>query len=115
MNRAVLDSFVFPGHPVTIAMMIMENFSDYRAASAMTKYGWPAALSSPVNGAGGAVYSALEVLKAINDEMPFNEAFDHASMLWKSAREGGDFAENLVEGQEKVEPLRTAFILQARA
>ena len=114
MTTDTQRAFVYPGHPITIALEIMRTFGNYAEASAMTKHGWQAALSSStVKGAGGAVLSGLAVLRMMHEGSSVEDAFDYATMIWKQARSGGDFTANLQEGQNEADALRDTFISEA--
>lgn len=82
------DNFVYPGHPLVIAVAIMETYDSLDAANERTEhadgFSCPEALSdSRIPGAGGCVYSALDLLNHIRighrDIEGFIEAADE---LW---------------------------------
>jgi len=103
------NSFVYPGHPVVLAVMIMKKFASWKEASARTKYTFPAALGSQeIPGAGGAVYSALDVLKRIKLGISCEDALAEANRVWKIERDNG-YAHNYAEGQKKAEALIPLF------
>ena len=115
MTRDLRSSFVYPGHPVTIAIEITRAFPSYAAAIERTKDGWESALShSDVRGAGGAVRTGLHVLRLVNDGMTPEAAFDDAARLWQAAR-SGDFKANMQEGQKEADALRSIFIEEVGA
>lgn len=106
----MLKHFVYPGHPVTIAIEIARAFPTYEAAARRTKRGWEAALShSDVRGAGDAVRTGLHLLRLVRDGMPADEAFGEGATLWATAR-ATDFAANLKTGQDEADALRSVFV-----
>lgn len=110
MNQDILKHFVYPGHPVTIAIEIARVFRTYEAASERTGRGWEAALShSDVRGAGGAVRTGLHLLRLVHEGMSAEAAFDRGTVLWAAARES-DFSANLKTGQDEADALRPVFI-----
>lgn len=103
---------VFPGHPVAIALEVMASFPNFAAANRTSTHGWPEALSCmSVNGAGGAVYQALDVLRELSEggRSP-EDAFSKASTLWQESRSSGDFVENLEAGNLQALELRPRFL-----
>lgn len=118
------EVMVFPGHPVFIALQIMDAFPSYSdAISRETASGYSKALTScKVNGAGSAVVSALFILESwFNKEGKRGEVldtpdkvFDFAARLWHDARSGGDingdFGSNFQAGVEQAERQREEFI-----
>lgn len=97
----VRKGFVYPGHPLVIAVAIMEHYDSLEAANKRYRSpdGWscPEALSDGrIPGAGGCVYSALDLLNHIRighrDIDGFVEAADE---LW------GDIDGNVQNYPEK--------------
>lgn len=104
----------YPGHPVRVAIEIMENFPDHRSASARGERGWENALScSAVRGSGGAVLQGLAVTEMLSDGTPPAVAYEHACGLWRRSRESGDFLHNLEAGEAEASALRERFISTA--
>jgi hypothetical protein len=106
---------VYPGHPVVIALEVMDAFADYDAAYERTPQGWPAALShSEVSGSGGAVYQGLEILRLVREgESTPEQAYDFGQEIWARSREN-DFRENLESGIAEAEIIREAFLERVR-
>mgnify|MGYP006352853343 FL=1 len=78
------EPFVYPGHAVTIALLIIHAFPSLEAAEAKGD-NFPAALeASLIPGAGGNVYSALTLLRRMRDGMTWHEAIENADGGWKS-------------------------------
>lgn len=98
---------VYPGHPVTLAYLIVQNFEDYEAA---TKKGreFPGALeSAEIPGAGGNVYLALKLLRELREGMEPTEAFERADASW--GRVDGQkerYPERCRDGQQQADPLK---------
>lgn len=107
---------VYPGHPCIVAMQIMANFRTYADADARTKDGWSAALSCRnVHGAGGAIYTALNLVEEIEAD-PDNpqKVFDLGYQRWIEARRS-DFNEKTQEGNAAAEAIRSEFIFMVRS
>jgi hypothetical protein len=111
MTSAYRQHHVYPGHPVMLALEIMDAFPDHEAAHERTEQGWPVALShSGVSGSGGAVYQGLEILRLVHEgESTPEEAYDFAQEIWVRSRQS-DFRENLERGVEEATALRDAFL-----
>lgn len=84
LQRDVLGSepYVYPGHAVTIALLIIHAFPSLEAAEAKGRE-FPAALESPlIPGAGGNVYSALSLLRRLRDGLGWTDAMLLADRNW---------------------------------
>lgn len=82
--------FVFPGHPITIAVFIMQRFDSLSEAQAYTKghRDWPDTLGDPrVPGCGGPVHSALDFLRNIRIG-GWEVAVERAEEAWKDYTTG---------------------------
>lgn len=78
------EPFVYPGHAVTLALLIVHAFPTLEAAEAKGR-DFPAALeTNAIPGAGGNVYSALALLRRLRDGMGWREAIENADGGWKS-------------------------------
>jgi len=109
-------TIVYPGHPLVIAVHILENYESYDAANTYPEdksaYQCPAALSDErIPGAGGCVYSALDILKCLKDGYwDVDKTIEEADKLWASI-DGN--AENHASvygfGLEEAESLRDRF------
>ena len=105
----------YPGHPVRVAIQIMTNFPDQQSASRIGEKGWQDALScSAVKGSGGAVLQGLCITEMVTSGYSPQEAYEHACMLWRRSREGGDFIENLEAGEVEAASLHDRFVETAR-
>jgi hypothetical protein len=80
----ILGEFaVYPGHPVTIAVCIVETYRTFEDAFAITESNWAAALgATAVPGAGGCVASALVFLRSLKSGMAFEAACAGAAETW---------------------------------
>jgi hypothetical protein len=104
----------YPGHPVRVAIEIMENFPDHHSAGARGEKGWENALScSAVRGSGGAVLQGLAITEMLSDGTPPDVAYEHACGLWRRSRESGDFLHNFEAGNAEAAALRERFISTA--
>lgn len=82
LNQLRYD-FVYPGHPVVIAYFVVSVFPTYDEAFKPTKHNLYCALGdSRIPGAGGCVYSALDVLWMLRKGKPFNEVMAFADETW---------------------------------
>jgi len=81
------EHLVYPGHPIAIAWLIIQNFPGIKAASNSQKDGGttsPAAVrSQEIPGAGGNVYAGLDFLHHLKLGVPFEEAVEEANRVWK--------------------------------
>lgn len=90
---------VYPGHPITIAYIIVKVFPTYAAAFKNTEHNFCEALGSiDIPGAGGNVNNALHFLVQLHQRTPFERAVEVANSMWDNCdnqREGGGiFAPN---------------------
>ena len=106
LQRDVLgEPFVYPGHPVTLALLVIHAFPSLDAAEAKGKE-FPAALESgQIPGAGGNVYSALALLRHLRDGMAWREAVEIADGAWKSCDDHYG-SERWKRGQEQADRLK---------
>lgn len=73
-----MRDYVYPGHPLTIAVAILEKYPSLAAAREKGK-NYPKALEdSAIPGAGGNVYAALEILNH-----PVESSIDRANFIWQ--------------------------------
>lgn len=100
------ESAVYPGHPITLAYLITQNYDSLAAvlAPCYDNYGykqtWCAAVGdSRIPGAGGNVHAAVDLLKNLvaGNE---NEALTRALYLWKSHTDNC-YEKYKVPGQEQ--------------
>ncbi len=94
---------VYPGHPVTIAWVIVNAFPSYEAAFAKTESGYAAALASgDIPGAGGNVYAALDLLQRFREGVPFDDAIAYSNRVWQSYTSDG-FRDRREPGQAQAD------------
>jgi hypothetical protein len=74
-----MRDYIYPGHPITIAVAIMEDFTSLSLATEKGHNAPKALESSSIPGAGGNVYSALDILKR-----PVDESINLADDIWRS-------------------------------
>ena len=67
---------VYPGHPITVALLITRTFPSFEAAQA------GALQSAEIPGAGGNVHQALDLLVQARGGVPLDEAFRLADRAW---------------------------------
>jgi len=107
---------IYPGHPCIVAMQIMANFRTYAEADKKTDQGCSEALScTNVHGAGGAVYTALNLVEEIeaNRDDP-QKVFDLGCRHWIKARRS-DFNHKTEEGNAAAEAMRSEFLFMVRS
>jgi hypothetical protein len=97
---------VYPGHPITVALMITEMFPDLESADRPTEHVFPAALGSQdIPGAGGNVYAALELLRSLKRGKDFEKGMADAEKQWLSQVEGYR-DDRVAEGSRQAEVAR---------
>jgi len=98
---------VYPGHPVTIAYLIMKKYPSLAAASEVHECGFRAALAdNDIPGAGGRVYAAMSLLQRRAEGASWEELFARADEIW----EGEHFSEHELgqEQADRIKPLLAA-------
>jgi hypothetical protein len=99
---------VYPGHPVTIAYLIMQKYPSLAAASKVsTRSGFGAALSDiDIPGAGGRVHAAMSLLQRRAEGASWEELFARADDIW----EGEHFDKHELGQQQadRIKPLLAA-------
>jgi hypothetical protein len=73
---------VYPGHPVTLALCIVNNFPNWEAAIVKKNDIEAAVGCIEIPGAGGNVYAALDILSQLRKGMPFDKAMERADYVW---------------------------------
>jgi len=82
--------FVYPGHPLVVATLIMTAFDNFAQANKTTEHGWAAALSDPrIPGAGDHVGAALQTLRVGAGGGSIDAMVDHANNYWTRGQAGG--------------------------
>jgi hypothetical protein len=100
---------VYPGHAVTIAYLIMLTYPSLQDARVRGEGATcPAALSNgAIPGAGGCVYSALDVLAvAFSDGV--DKAFEFGDDCWQGETENG-YQDRRESGQTQAESIKDKF------
>lgn len=86
MNRSynyLGEEAIYPGHPVTIAYIIICVFPTYEEAFAKGIHCWAAIESVDIPGAGSSVYNALDMLRYLhNGIIDFDKAVEIAEHDW---------------------------------
>lgn len=73
---------VYPGHPITLALLVVNNFASLDEAKSREGRTFPAALEcSHIPGAGGNVYSALDFLHHLK-HLSWDDAVKIADDYW---------------------------------
>lgn len=95
------DSIVYPGHPLVVALIIMNVFENFASATEMNGGSYNAALSSSdVPGAGDHVHAAISALKLGRNGASADEVIQYANNYWTRGNAGGH-SKNLKSGQEQ--------------
>lgn len=98
-------NYTYPGHALVIATVIMEKYPSFAEVRNGEKYGFPEALGDDdIPGAGGCVYSALDVLAKEDVE----EAIALADYFWRGAC-SGCYADRYNKGAEEAKDLEPLF------
>jgi hypothetical protein len=126
-DLGVLGEFaVYPGHPVTLALVIVRTHDSYAQAASMSEgFAWPHAVGcSAVPGAGGNVHSAMDLLARWKNGIALEDTFARADLLWEGCdgqkQGGGSFAKDDAgrekfinrwrEGQDQADRFKPALI-----
>lgn len=107
---------VHPGHPLTIALVIMSRFASLDEARLRGgSHNYPAALTEgDIPGAGGEVYSALALLSDIEaGTVSVADAPAEAARRWADSGAGGH-TDRVAPGQIQANRLSDDFISKAR-
>lgn len=116
-SARLAEPAIYPGHPVTIALLIVEAYPSLADAERKCeRTGYPAALgSADIPGAGGNVRAALRLLQSVRAGALLAEAVEHARDYWSRCDGQATGDARLVErwrsGQEqadRVEPVLRA-------
>lgn len=108
------ESPIYPGHPITISLLIMHRFSDLGAAKQTAENGFSSALATPdIPGAGSEIAYALNLLERLAEgRFSLADAFETASIRWKENPLNVP-ADTIMAGQEQAKRLCDSFIAQA--
>lgn len=96
-------NYVYPGHPLTIACYIMENYSSLSEARSKGIQHPKALEDSRIPGAGGNVYAALEILA-----QPVEESVGRANQIWQQYC-GEAYADRYDEGMAEAASLASRY------
>lgn len=100
---------IYPGHPLVIALHIMQTYPSYDAANAPTEDGWCAAVGDiRIPGAGDHVTAAMQVLGMRRGGASVDQMIEAARGYWLGARAGGH-RDRIAPGQEQAEQLTEQF------
>lgn len=92
---------VYPGHPLVLALAIMEVFDGFDEANAPTGHGWCAALGdSRIPGAGCHVGAAIRTLKLGAEGKDVEAMVCFATDYWESGQAGGHH-KNVAAGRDQ--------------
>jgi hypothetical protein len=104
------EGTVYPGHPTSLALLIMMTFDSFVAASTRhPQQPYPAALGSQsIPGAGGNVYSALELL-AYARKHGAKAALEWGDACWRRAVGPDNFGDRYEPGQAQADAIKEKF------
>lgn len=113
LEQRVLDKehSVYPGHPVTVGLLIMERYNTIDEALHPTIHGWPEAVGDgAIPGAGSEVHAAVHLLRsiALGERTP-EEAVAYARKTWHA----GGHVDNVVPAQEQADRFTIAYLTKA--
>lgn len=113
---------VYPGHPVTLALVIVRTHESFEAANTYKEgFAWPHAVGcNAVPGAGGNVHAAMDLLVRWSKGEDLDKLVERADQTWASCDGqkdgGGSYAKTDVErrrfigrwntGQEQADRLK---------
>ncbi len=100
---------VYPGHAVTLAYAIMQAYPSLEAAlTRRANESFPEALgNNDIPGAGGCVYSALEILR-LAYSVGLDAAFERGDEIWLSETQTA-YTDRRLPGQIQADGLKEAF------
>lgn len=113
MHREIGGDAVYPGHPVTVGLLIMKAFpSVEEAAMPDGEYHHSAASrSSKIPGAGGSVATALDILRHVmKGHMTIEKAIERADDAWRDMdNQFHRDPKRWQEGQDQAETLKARY------
>lgn len=85
MDLKYRDQYVYPGHPMVIAVIIMDVYARFHDANTPTEHNWCHALgNSKIPGAGGNVAATMDLLRFVeNKALDVDGAVQWAKDYWK--------------------------------
>jgi len=105
---------VYPGHPLSIAYLILLAYPSYEAATSLNG-NYPEALTSAViPGAGGNVHAALDFLKSV-PIIGVERAIEHADHYWAQCASGENFGSRHGAGQLQADAVKERLRAQLKA
>lgn len=105
--------FVYPGHPLVLATVIMQTYPSFEAANKRTSFGFSEALgNNSVPGAGCHVGAAMHVLKMGAEGSSQEEMVGWAKAYWDEGRAGGHL-KNVEGGRAQAVAIEPHFRLMA--
>jgi hypothetical protein len=107
-----LDYFVYPGHPITSAYLILQLYKKLSLARASTKKGWCEAESNDkIPGAGGVATAAVESLIKYKGHKNANLLIADLHYYWikLTGPTTGNHENSFLEGITKAEQLSSDF------
>lgn len=111
-NKTIIsEGAVYPGHPVTLALLIMHRYPSLSEAKAPTpSSGFRSALADiNIPGAGGEVSGALTLLEKIGaGELNTEDAIEWGKASWARNAENC-YADRVVPGQQQADRLSQQF------
>jgi hypothetical protein len=110
------EGVVYPGHPVCIALLIMDKYPDFETARMRPEGSqFQNALSDiDIPGAGGNVHAALDVLERARAQGA-PAAFEHGTEYWVRCASGENFGKNQAAGLEQAEGIKDDFLSRVDA
>lgn len=101
---------VYPGHPISLALLIMVTFDSFAEAAARhPEHPFPVALGSQaIPGGGGNVYSALKLLEH-GRKHGVQAALDWGDECWRSCVGPGNFGDRYEPGQAQADAIKERF------
>lgn len=110
------EGVVYPGHPVPIALLIMDKYPDLETARMRPEGSqFQNALSdNDIPGAGGNVHAALDVLECARVKGG-QAAFEHGTNYWVRCASGENYGKNQAAGLEQAESIKDEFLSRVEA
>jgi hypothetical protein len=115
IQREIGEDAVYPGHAVTIGLLIMRAFPTLEEASDRGPHDrdfTAASRSNMIPGAGGSVATALDILRSVvRGERTVEQAIEQANEAWRQV--DGQYTRNpkrWQEGQTQADKLRARYI-----
>jgi hypothetical protein len=105
----LLDTYVYPGHPVVLAAQIVHAFGSVEEASRVVWHGVSAAeASAQISGAGGQPTKALTALLAYRDHKNLDVLLHDLHTGWRRTISSSNHPDAFEPGQRKAQILEPA-------